>query len=250
MIQFNLLPDVKIEYLKAQRTRKIITVVAFAVTAASLVFLVLIFSINVYKTKNLASLTESIAAASKKLTSQADLDRKLTVQNQLSSITQLHNGKPDVARLFTFLNQTTPIDVVSLTNFKVDFLTTTVTITGTSDSLVSVNKFVDTLKFTKFQVETVDPKTEKKLLSDPAPAFISVVLDKFTYTTPEAREGQQADQPTTYIIDLTYDPALFDITKIVTLLVPTTTTTRSALPIDTTDLFRPEPVTNEQEGEF
>lgn len=236
MIQFNLLPDVKVEYLKAERTRKVITAVSLAVTVAALVFLALIFSIHVYKTKHLASLTKEIDTASAQLKSQKDIDRKLTVQNQLKSITSLHDGKPAATRLFNYLNQITPDKGLSITNLKVDFATSVISITGTADSLVPVNKYVDTIKFTKYKVGK----------EDPVRAFNAVVMSKFTYATPDSQTGNApTDQPATYIIDLTYDPAIFDITKDVQLQVPTLTTTRSSVNSQSADLFRPEPVNKE-----
>lgn len=239
MIQFNLLPDVKVDYLKAERTRMLIMVVSVAVTAAALVFLALIFSIHVYKTKNLESLTKEINTASAQLKSQKEIDRKLTVQNQLSSITALHDGKPAVTRLFDYLNQVTPSNVVSITNFDVDFAANTISITGTADSLISVNKYADTLKFTKFKAKDADP----------AQAFNAVVLSKFTYATPDSKDSNAAsDQPASYIIDFTYDPIIFDITQEVKLQVPTLITTRSAVNGSSNELFRPEPVEKETEN--
>lgn len=236
MIQFNLLPDVKVEYLKAEHARKLITIGAIAVTTASLVFLGIVFSINLYKSNNLKSLSAEIDKSSKELKEQSEINRKLTVQNQLTSITSLHDAKPEVGRLFEYLNQLTPSKVVSITNIEVDFVTSVVSIKGTADSLVSVNKYVDTLKFTKYNT---------KNNSEQVQAFSDVVLTTFSYTTPDTQAGATTDQPATYLIDFKYDPKLFNITESVKLQVPNIITTRSAADAakagQQSDLFRPAP---------
>ena len=65
MIQFNLLPDVKIQYLKAQTTRKLISVVSFIVTGVSIAVLVLFFTTHILKTRQLASLSNDITTVNK-----------------------------------------------------------------------------------------------------------------------------------------------------------------------------------------
>ena len=238
MIQFNLLPDVKIQYLKAQTTRKLISVVSFIVTGVSIAVLVLFFTTHILKTRQLASLSNDITTASKTLNSQKNIDRKLTVQNQLTSLTQLHAEKPSVTQVFNYLNQITPDKIVSITKFNVDYTLSTITLTGTADSLTSVNKYIDPLKFTTFPKDAVATK-----------AFSSIVLTKFTFTNAEAsgKAGTPSDQPATYVIDLKFEPVIFDNTKNIELTVPTTTTTRSTS-TNPTELFRPEPVISKPGG--
>lgn len=245
MIQFNLLPEVKIQYLRAQTTRKVISLVAFIVTGLSIFILVLFFATHALKTQRLAKLSSDITSASKTLNSQKDINRKLTVQNQLTSLTKLHSGKPAVTQIFDYLNQVTPDKIVSITKFNVDYTLTTITITGTADSLTSVNKYIDTLKFTTFPKPTLaDPKK-----TETTNAFSSIVLTKFTFTNAKdtGKTGAQTDQPATYIIDLKYDTDIFDNTKTIQLNVPTATTTRSTS-TKPTDLFRPEPLTPKAAG--
>ena len=121
-----------------------------------------------------------------------------------------------MARLFGYLNEVTPVQV-NITNFTATFTDTTITITGTSDSLSSVNKYIDTLKFTNYKVEGDDS-------SDDKPAFGNVVLTSFGISN-GAKPGEAAN----YTITLSYDPAIFDTTQTVKLEVPSKVTTRSQL---------------------
>lgn len=221
MIQFNLLPDVKIEYLHAQYMRRLMTLVSLAVTALSITVLAVFFVTHVLKNRQLTSLSNDIKKSSQVLKGQDQLNRKLTVQNQLSGLTQLHDTKLATPQVFDYLNQVTPDKVVSITNFKIDFTASTVTITGTADSLASVNKYVDTLKFTKYRTDTATAQS----------AFHGVVLSTFSYTTPDLAAGAKpsSDQPAHYVIDFSYDPIIFNITQNIKLDVPSIITTRSAV---------------------
>jgi len=209
MIQFNLLPDVKLQYLKAEHMRRLATSISILVTIVSLVILGLLFGVVQLQKKHLSDLSRDIKKESSQLEGQSDLNKILTVQNQLASLTALHNQKPAANRLFNYLAQIVP-NKVNANSLNVDFTQNTATITGTTDSISTVNKFVDTLKFTHFKVSGS---------SDASPAFSDVVLSSFSL-------GQDG---ATYTVTFNFDPALFDITQQVTLSVPNLITTRSEL---------------------
>ncbi len=216
MIQLNLLPDVKLEYIKAQRYRRLVLSVSALVSIASIVLLVLIISANGLQRKHLNDLSHDIASESSKLKREPQIGKILTVQNQLERLTALHAAKPATSHLFDYLNQVTPA-TVSISNFKIDFSLQTATITGTADALSSVNKYVDTLKFTTYSTADSNSAANSK-------AFSNIVLTSFGLTT-----QSNAGHPATYTITLAYDKNIFDITKTVTLSVPNLTSTRSEL---------------------
>lgn len=225
MIQLNLLPDVKQEYIKAQRSRRLVVSVAVIACAVSIGILVFLLLISAAQAKHLSDLNKDIASDTAKLKQQSQIDKILTVQNQLQSLTALHDGKPAVSRVFDYLNQVTPAQV-SINSFTIDFTTQDITIAGTADSLSSVNKYIDTLKFTTYKT---DSGTSTK-------AFNNVVLTSFAISG-----SGGGSQSATYSIKFKYDPPLFDVTQKTTLIVPTVTTTRSSLD-KPTDLFQPAPV--------
>ncbi len=234
MIEFNLLPDVKLQYIQAQRSRRLVLVIAFFVTVISVGLLVLLLVVNGLQKKHLDDLSRDISRESSKLQRQPQIGRILTVQNQLESLTALHVGKPAAPRLFGYLNQVTPAPV-AITSLDIDFSKQTATITGTADALSSVNKYVDTLKFT----------TYKAAGASSSKAFSNVVLSAFGLTT--GAGGSNSTQPATYTITLAYDKTIFDITQDVILDVPSLITTRSELDRPS-DLFQAAPATSTNKG--
>ncbi len=226
MIQLNLLPDVKMKYIKAQRTRNMVLSTAIIISLASVALLVLLLIVGGLQKKHISDLNADIKKDTATLQNKPDIEKILTVQNQLQRLTELHESKPAVSNLFGYLNQVTPTQV-DITKFEIDFTTQTASITGTADSLGSVNKYVDTLKFTTFTTES-DSKPQK--------AFSNVVLTSFGLNS-----GVQGGRPATYTITLAYNPTIFDVTQDVTLSVPKLTTTRSAIEKPLEDLFQAAP---------
>lgn len=208
MIQFNLLPDVKLEYIKAERTKKlVISISVLAGSVALAVFLLLFFSVNVLQKKNINDLNDDIKKGTSEISKTPDIDKILTIQSQLNSLTSLHDQKPAASRLFGYISQVTPSSV-TISNISTDFTANTMTIIGGAPSLDAVNTFVDTLKFTNFTSDKNSTETK---------AFTGVVLTSFTRSKTEAG----------YTINLSYDPQIFDTTQKVELKVPNTVTTRS-----------------------
>lgn len=207
-IQFNLLPDIKIEYLKARRQQHLVVLGAIAAAVVSLTVFVLLISV-VYglQKKNLADLNTDIKSSSNELRDTKDLTKILTVQNQLTALPGLHDKKVVSSRLYDYLAQTTPLGS-NITKLEADFALNTLTISGISPDLATVNKFTDSLKFTKYNTKT--QKSERSAFSD-------VVLSNFSVDSKEV----------TYSITLKFDPLIFDVTQQVTLTVPQITSTRS-----------------------
>ena len=217
MIQLNLLPDVKLEYIKSNRMRRTITSLSILVTVVSVGLLIITLGVGFAQKARIKSINGDIAAKTAKLKAKPEIDKVLTVQNQLDSLTALHASKPAVSSLFTYLNQVTPTQV-GINNLHIDFTAGAekMTLTGTTDALSSVNKFVDTLKFTKYTSDTVTTAT---------PAFKNVVLTSFGLSNASKQVAGQA----TYTVDMAYDRSIFNITDKVKLEVPKLTTTRSSV---------------------
>lgn len=228
MIQFNLLPDVKLEYIKAQRTRHMVTGVSIIVSLVAAGLLLALLGANLLQKKHLNDLSRDIASQTTKLQNEPQIDKILTVQNQLQSLTALHTGKPAASHLFDYLNQLTP-NAVAISNLTIDMTQQTATITGTADALSSVNQYVDTLKFTTYTTGSGGSSSSN------TKAFSNVVLSSF---------GRSSDntngKPASYSITLNYDKTIFDNTQEVKLVVPRLTTTRSELERPS-DLFQPGP---------
>ena len=201
MIQFNLLPDVKLEYVKTQRTKRLLTLISIVVSLAGLAILLLsIVSVDVVQKKSLHDLNNDITKYSNQLKSVPDLDKILTVQNQLSTLTNLHNQKPVTSRLFTYIGQVTPSQA-NLNKLTIDYTAHTLTIGGSAPSLDVVSTYTNTLKNTTYKLTNASNKTH---------AFTNVVLSSF---------GRD-DKGATFTINCNFDPAIFDTQNNVTLQVP------------------------------
>lgn len=100
MIQLNLLPDVKLELVKAQRLQRLLTVISLIASLAAIVVVVVLFSASQYQKKHITDLNNSIAKKTNQLNSDKQINKILTVQNQLKSLDQLHASKPAASRLF------------------------------------------------------------------------------------------------------------------------------------------------------
>lgn len=207
MIQFNLLPDIKIEHIKSQRMKRLVIVVAVALIGLSVGILVLMFSYSAVQKKHVENLDRDIDSLTAELESNDELTKILSVQNQLNSLPDLYSGRPAADRLTTFIDQTTPAGV-GLGRLSIDFSTNSIQFTGTAASLGAVNQHIDTLKFTKF---TIDEDTTEQ------PAFSDVVLTQF------GRDDNEAN----FSISLVFDPQIFDATKDIALKVPNVVTTRA-----------------------
>lgn len=209
MIQLNLLPDVKVKYIKAQRSKRMVLLSAIVVSGVSLGILAILVSV-VYGAQKvqLSYYDKEIKKNTAELKKIDGLDKILTVQNQLLSIDGLHAEKPVTSRIFTFLPQITPSDV-QIASLNLKHEDSTMQISGTAKSLEAVNKYVDTLKFTKYSTESS---------ATPENAFSSVVLSSFSRT----------DNDAGFTVALKFDPAIFKgENKTVTLVVPKITSTRS-----------------------
>ena len=214
MVQFNLLPDVKLQYVKARRAKHLVTVSALLVSGAALGILVLLFfTVSVFQKKYMDDLTRDIKTSNQKLQAVPDINKVLTIQNQLATLSTLHDQKPLTSRFFAYINQLTP-STVTVGSANLDFTAGTLSLDGNAPDLSTVNKFVDTLKFTTYKLEGDD--TPKK-------PFSSVVLSSFSLSANNAKPDKKAS----YQISLVFDKVIFDITKSVALEVPKQITTRS-----------------------
>jgi hypothetical protein len=229
MAQLNLLPDVKIEYLKTSRNKRLVFTVSMIVIIASVAITLLLVSIAfVFQKKNLSDLNNDISTYNEQLQNTPSLSKVLTIQNQLTTLTGLHENKAVAARLFNYLPQITPASA-NITQLDVDFTENTMTITGTAPTLDIANKFTDTLKFTTYhQTNSTDTSLAQK-------AFSEVVLSQFVRNSNGA----------TYTITFSFDPVIFDSANAIGLTVPKIISTRSSTE-QPTDLFQNSAPNNTQ----
>jgi type II secretory pathway component GspD/PulD (secretin) len=227
-VEFNLLPDVKIEYIKTQHAKRLVYAISAIAVAISLAILTISFlSVNVVQKKLLSDANGKIISDSQKLKSITDLDKILTIQNQLNSLPPLHDQKHYTSRLLTYLPALTPANA-HIGKLNLDTTANTLTITGTADNIETVNKYVDTVKFTVYTIPGVSNEKDcgkaggkwdknKKICTKAA--FSNVVLTK----------ADRTDKIASYTIDAEYDPSLFTGANGVDLIVSNEVTTQSVV---------------------
>ncbi len=216
MIQFNLLPDIKLEYIKMQRLKRVVVLISIVAVAFSAGLLILLLSFSAVQKQHISNQDADIARLRSELEDTPDLTRILSIQNQLNTLPELYNGRPAVNRLPTFLDQTTP-NGVGLSRLTLDFSNSTIELTGRAPTLEMVNAYVDTLKYTTIKKDAGEESETS--------AFSGVVLNTF------GRGVEGAN----FTISLSFDPYIFDISQEVELTVPNLVTTRAQVP--SPDLF-------------
>jgi hypothetical protein len=215
-MQINLLPDVKVEFVKARRLKRTIISVCLLISGLALAIFILFFvSVTVVQKQHLSNLDQDINDYTNQLESTSDIAKILTIQNQLGALTNLHNDKPVASRIFTYIKQFAPKEA-SIDTLTVNFDDQTMTITGKATNLAAVNKFTDTLKFTTFTIES-DTNAGNK------PAFSEVTLKEFGLDAGSSTSGK----PANYTIELKYAPEIFSSAGNVKLTIPNQVTTRS-----------------------
>jgi len=208
MIQLNLLPDIKIAFMRSRRLKRLVMMVASIISIISISIVVLLYSfVNIAQKQHISNINSNIKSNDSKLGNITDLNKVLTIQNQLESLTELHDQKPAISRLFGYINSITPAKV-DLSTLSIDFTNKTLKITGSSDSLNTLNKFIDTIKFTVYS--TPYELSDKK-------AFSSTVLTSYS----------KEEKRVTYAIGTTFDPAIFDGRFVPILKVPKIISSRS-----------------------
>lgn len=226
-LQVNLLPDVKLEYIRARRMKRLVMGASFAAAGVAFaVFIALFVIVNVVQQNHIANLDKDIEQGVAEIQSVPDIDKVLTIQNQLNSLTALHEENPETSRLFNYLKELTPAQA-SVSTVTMDFETNKLSLDGEADSLETVNKFADTLKFTTYK--------EKDSDAEPVPAFSQVVLSNFGVS----------EDATSFQLTFMFDPVIFDNTKDIELNVPNIISTRSQTE-KPSDLFQGTPADEEE----
>lgn len=219
MIRLNLLPDVKLEYLHTKRVQARVISIATIVTL-SVAALVVLLALWVFggQTIQKAYLTDQIKKNGDKLKSIPDIEKYLTVQNQLANITALHEGKNDLSRLLDFLPtlNPSPPNNVTLLNVELssDDLGKTLAIQGEVKDYTGLTTFRDTLLNAQLEL---DKTTKEKL-------FESVIV-----SSSALEQSSKGGAVVSFRIETVYNPnAFLNSVKNPTVSVPIKTTTQSA----------------------
>ena len=133
MIEINLVPDVKLELLRAKRQRANVISIAIITAIVSLAVMA-ILAFYTYGVQTIASnlADSSIDKEFKELNSVNDLSKTLTVQSQLEELQGLHDDKHISSRIFDIISTVVPQgeNKVSISSLSLDTEENTITIEG------------------------------------------------------------------------------------------------------------------------
>jgi hypothetical protein len=200
MIEINLIPDVKQEFIKAQKMRKAAITISILVGAAAAgVVVVLILLLGAQALHETISRGQ-IDSEFKKFKAVNDIDNVLTIQNQLDQIATIHGNKTMDSRMFDVLaaiNPAAPNDV-RISSVKLNPDDSTLTIEGSAQ-----NGYAATETFRKLILNTelksisgTDSKTE--------PLTSEVTLGETSYG-----EGPDGGKVLRFSLSFVYPEVLF-----------------------------------------
>lgn len=170
MIEINLVPDVKQELLKAQRVRASVISMAIIVGigAVGVVVLLAIWVFAVQAARGVLS-DNTIKDESQKLADIKDISRTLTIQNQLTKLPGLHDGKNIDSRIFEILNTINPPapNNVAITSLALDSAENTIKIEAqAANGYPALEVFKKTIEATTFQFNDDDQSRTVSLASN------------------------------------------------------------------------------------
>lgn len=205
MIEVNLIPDVKLELLKARRQHKLVISASIAVAIIS-VGLVVLMSVFTFGGQALAdNLAQSrIDDKTKELKGVEDLSQTLTLQAQLNKLTEVQGDKNISSRLFDILSVVVPSgdNAVKITrlNFKSEENTIELEAEA-ANGYEAMEVFKKTLAETTFHYNEDDEAAE--------PENIATGISEGERTYGEDSNGKRILR---FTLSFTYPDKLFDAT--------------------------------------
>jgi hypothetical protein len=203
MIEVNLIPDVKQELIRARRTRSTVVSISILAMIASGVVVALL-AVYVFAGQGVRGIVadNSIKSKFSDLSKTEDLSNMLTVQNQLTKISETHTDKAISSRLFDVLSVIIPAppNEVSLTSSQVNTEEGTLTIEGQSPTgFLAYEAFKKTIAATELNYyEEGNTKVIK------TPLASDIIDGERSYG-----EDQDGRRVLRFSISFTYSDALF-----------------------------------------
>lgn len=177
MIQINLIPDVKSEFLKTQSTRRAIQTIAFIISVAAVGLVIFAFMyVKVWQGRYTTALQNDIDDHITELQQDKDLDKVLTIRNQLDSLDRLHEDKVLSSNIAGILASITPADII-YDAITIDFDDSEISFKGDGDTTLALNRFADILKFSTYNIIELGEDGQPEVVDSDIKAFKEVVSD-------------------------------------------------------------------------
>lgn len=150
MIEISLIPDVKRQLIKAQaiRARVIAGSIIIGLSSLAILLLTLFYVFGVQTLRNVSA-DKRIETGSLRLASTEDLSKTLTIQNQLSVLTSLHENKNIDSRIFDVLGAIIPPEPndIQISSLHIDSASKSISIDAQAEnSYVALEIFKKTIQ--------------------------------------------------------------------------------------------------------
>jgi len=169
MIEINLLPNVKRELLKTRAMRNRVISISFLVGGASIAAVVVLALILGSQIAAEAVQNGVIKDKNDKLMAVEDLNKVVTIQNQLTKINEQHSRKKINSRIFDVVTAVNPVapNNVSFSDIKVNPESKTITLEGSAvNGYSALETLKKTILNTKVQTTDGDKSSEVSLTKE------------------------------------------------------------------------------------
>lgn len=198
MIEINLLPGVKKEFLKAQQMKHAVVVGSILISVLAVTVLVLLFAyVQIVQPQHQKNIQTDIDSGIKDLKAKDNAVKIVTVQGALEQIPGLQDKKMITSNIFADITAFTPKSV-SYSNIKLDVTAGTLVLQGTASNFEQANVLANNLKSAKFEYTQDDSKQTKT-------PFSNVIFDGLSQSQ-QTQDGKSVSFQLTF----TVDPILFD----------------------------------------
>lgn len=198
MIEVNLLPDVKREYLRAQQVKHAVIVASVLASLVAIVVAVLLLAyVQVVQPQHRKNLQKDIDSSITEIKNKPDGTKIVTVQGVLEQIPGLQDKKTITSNLFGYLTSFTPRDV-SYSEVKLDLASGTLSLSGSAKDYEKVNVLANNLKSAVFTYKNGDSQSTTK-------PFSSVV-----FQTLNKADQSATGKPVGFQLTVSIDPVMFD----------------------------------------
>jgi hypothetical protein len=197
MVQINLLPDVKREFLHAQQSKHTFVVGAILSASVFLLALGLLYAyVQLAQPRHLTNLQTDIDSGIAKTKEVPKAAEMVTVQGALNQLPGLQDKKQATSRLFALVTGFTPLDV-SYAEIKLDTTANTISLRGDTTNYEQANVLANNLKSAELTYTQNDTDSKIKPFS------------QIVFTNLGRAEQADTNKSVSFQIDMQYDPALF-----------------------------------------
>ena len=169
MIELNLVPDVKLEYIRAQRQRAAVISISILVSivAGAVIVLMALYAFGAQALhKKLTD--DAITTEYQTYSQRQDLSKTLTVQKQMEQLSSLHNSKLMSSRLFDLAQTIVPSgkNQVKISRLTVNSEDNQITIEAEAkNGYEALEVFKKTIERTKFEYQEAGERQEPVLVA-------------------------------------------------------------------------------------